>query len=86
MVQQPSSRHLKASGSRSGMHTLEPDWLQLPRPLPPAVTSVVTLLRAFTPGMVQRNRGHIIFIGRQGRACNRLGTLPGLCTQRSAGN
>ncbi|KAI7841898.1 hypothetical protein COHA_004427 [Chlorella ohadii] len=27
------------------------------------VTSVVTLLRAFTPGMVQRNRGHIIFIG-----------------------
>lgn len=28
------------------------------------VTSVVTLLRAFTPGMVQRNSGHIIFIGR----------------------
>lgn len=33
-------------------------------PLLPAVTSVVTLLRAFTPGMVQRNRGHIIFVGR----------------------
>jgi predicted outer membrane repeat protein len=27
------------------------------------VTSVVTLLRAFTPSMVQRNHGHIIFIG-----------------------
>lgn len=36
-----------------------------PPALPLAVTSVVALVRAFSPGMVQRNRGHLIFIGRQ---------------------